>query len=108
MTAKKVFMSVDSAIVYLYGILNIIAMTMYFLSSSSENAVYERIITMDLYTWHVFGVFAIASFIFKLCAKEKLKSDSPFAKFLKTDIVLHAVFTAVSAVCIIFLFNRTF
>ena len=41
-------------------------------------------------------------------AKNKEDKETPFAKFLKTDIVLHAAFTVISAACIIFLFNRAF
>ena len=107
-TAKKMFLCINSAVVYLYGIMNATATLLYFFASLSESALYENIITADVYTWHIFGIFAIGTPIVKLWQKNKEDKETPFAKFLKTDIVLHAAFTVISAACIIFLFNRAF
>lgn len=108
MTAKKIFLCISSAVVYLYGIMNATATLLYFFASHSESALYENIITADVYTWHIFGIFAIGTLIVKLWQKNKEDKETLFAKFLKTDIVLHAAFTVISAACIIFLFNRAF
>mgnify|MGYP004482597745 FL=1 len=108
MTAKKMFLCINSAVVYLYGIMNATATLLYFFASLSESALYENIITADVYTWHIFGIFAIGTPIVKLWQKNKEDKETPFAKFLKTDIVLHAALTVISAACVIFLFNRAF
>lgn len=107
---KKTISIISSVIVCIYGILNVVSIVFYYIFDWSQAGKYvELILTMDLLTWHVFGIFSAVTLIIKIFWRTEAKKDvTRFSKLMSLDIVLHFIFFAVSFISIWILFKNAF
>ncbi len=104
----KVISVFSSIIVYIYGLINLLSfICMEFLPWEKFGGFVEMVLGLDIFTWLIFGLFAIVTWLVKLniCMKN---NESACSKFQKVDVVLHILFSIISFVNMYFLFHRAF
>lgn len=106
---RKTISYISSAIVYIYGTLNLLSLIVLNAFSWEQVGRFVNLVfTMDLFSWFIFGIFTVIILLFKLNFKEKVREEKVFFEYLKVDIVLHILFTIVSFINIMILFSRAF
>ena len=79
--------SISLCIVAVYCVLNSLFMCEYFLVNGTLSFFANIVFAIDLLTWHIYGLFAIISFIYKVFKKNK---------YSKLNIFLHLIFMVIS------------
>ena len=95
----NLFSMISLCIVGFYCVVNIPLM----LSQSTHNAVLAAIYFIDGYTWHIYGLFAIISFIVKLFMEKENNKEK-----YKLNLILHTVFMVASFAEMLFIFGNPF
>lgn len=95
----NLFSMISLCIVGFYCAVNIPLM----LVQSTYNDFLAAIYFIDAYTWHIYGLFAIISFIVKLFMEKENNTEK-----YKTNIILHTVFMLVSFAEILYIFGSPF
>lgn len=99
--AYKVFSVVSLLIPAFYCIANLL-MILLLKMSISENDIALGIVgfifSLDVVTWHIYGIFAIATLIIKYLKDKKYNANT----------ILHIIFTIVSFVEIYYIISRGF
>lgn len=106
---RKTISYISSAIVYIYGTLNLLSLIVLNAFSWEQVGRFVNwVFTMDLFSWFIFGIFTVIILLFKLNFKEKVREEKVYFEYLKVDIVLQILFTIVSFINIMILFSRAF
>ena len=95
----NIFSKISLCIVGLYCIINIPLM----LSQTIGNDINAAIYFVDAYTWHVYGLFAVISFIVKLFMEKENNKER-----YKLNIILHTIFMFASFAEILYIFGNPF
>lgn len=95
----NIFSKISLCIVGFYCIINIPLM----LSQTISNSINAAIYFIDAYTWHVYGLFAIISFIVKLFMEKENNKEK-----YKLNIILHTIFMLASFAQILYIFGSPF
>ena len=95
----NLFSKISLFIVGFYCLINIPLM----LSQTAENIVFASVYFIDAYTWHIYGLFAIISFIVKLFMEKENNKEK-----YKLNIILHTVFMLASFAQILYIFGNPF
>ena len=74
-------------IVGFYCLINTVFMCEYFVAKGTLSVFANIVFTIDLFTWHIYGLFAIISFIVKVFKKNQ---------YSKLNIFLHLIFMMIS------------
>lgn len=95
--AYKMFSVISLLIPLTYSVANLFAIILLNVNSANENFIHT-IFTADLLTWHIYGIFAIATLIVKYLKDKKYNAN----------IILHIIFTIISFIEIYYLISRGF
>lgn len=104
------FSNISLWITAFYGIINVLAVLTWKMFAENIPALVYMLcnitLTIDLFTWHVFGLFAIVSFIvkFTVFCKEKIIFQKPH--FL--NLIFHLIFTVSFGFSVWWLFENSF
>lgn len=105
----KIFSWVSLTITALYGISNLAAMIlMNLLSSDKIQPLIEAILAVDVYTWHIFGVFSIGTLLIKSSKNLKYEEDNPENTHFDWNVLFHLLFMVMSFIGIAYLFKSCF
>ena len=97
--------STGSIITYIYCIMNLLAIPLVIMIPLDEVSFFtDPIFIIDGFTWHVYGIFSIITFIIKLTSL----SYSEKSASLKKATLLHLVAMIVSFAAIIYIFYNFF
>ncbi|MGN0486931.1 MAG: hypothetical protein ACI4GB_06820 [Acutalibacteraceae bacterium] len=100
---------VSLTITALYGISNLAAMILInLLSSDKIQPFIETVLTVDVYTWHIFGVFSIVSLLMKGAKSLKHEEDNPENTHFDWNVLFHLLFMVMSFIGIAYLFKSCF
>ncbi len=89
----KSFSAVSLFVVTLYFLLNTVFVLEWINMQGTLSVFANAVFMMDLFTWHIYGAFAIISFIIKVIYSNKYSG-----KKVRLNIVLHFIFTVISLV----------
>lgn len=92
----KVLSIISLLVTVFYGVINLIAII--FLNLSLNNEVANRIFTLDVLSWHIYGIFAIVTLIIKFVKDKKIN----------LNIIAHTILMVMSFIEIYYLFLRGF
>lgn len=95
----NLFSKISLFIVGFYCLINIPLM----LSQTIGNEINAAIYFIDAYTWHIYGLFAIISFIVKLFIEKENNKEK-----YKFNIILHTIFMLASFAQILYIFGNPF
>jgi len=94
-----------SVITYIYCIMNLLVIIISLLFSSDDLLfLTSPIFLIDGYTWHVYGIVSLFTFILKLSSLSHNEQNLS----LKKATILHLIAMIISFVCIIFIFFNFF
>ena len=91
--------SVSLFIVGLYCLFNSLLMLEVMYAKGTLSAFADTVFFIDLFTWHVYGLFAIISFIIKVSEKNK---------YSKLNVFLHLIFMLISFFEIYWMIQKAF
>lgn len=104
---KKVISFISSAVVWVFGIANILAVILYFSDDFGKvEKLMGLIVGIDLLSWIPFVVFSIATLIIKIIWKKEVRPGDKCLKYMKADIIFHILFSLVSFASFVFLFSK--
>lgn len=96
----NIFSKISLAIVGFYSVINIPLL----LSQTVDDNIFNApIYFIDAYTWHIYGLFAIISFIVKLFMEKENNKEK-----YKLNIVLHTALMLISFAEILYIFGSPF
>lgn len=95
----NLFSIISLFIVGFYCIINIPLM----LSQTIGNEINAAIYFIDAYTWHIYGLFAVISFIVKLFMEKENNKER-----YKFNIILHMIFMLISFAQLLYIFGSPF
>lgn len=105
----KIILGISSVITYSYGLFNLVSYILMNAFPWDKVGVFiEGMLTFHLLTWPFFGVFAVATLLSKIYLLTKFEKECSYLKFLKIDISLHILFSVISVINIVALFDRAF
>ncbi len=109
MKKNNIFIEIGSVVTYIYGVLNMLSVVC-MLVFPWDKIVWltECILTVDVFTWHIFGILSILTFIGKANNFIKEKQNGILRKYTTTTTSLHFVFMIISFICIGYMFNVCF
>lgn len=87
----KRFSVISLGVVVVYFLLNGLLVLEWLNMQGTLSLFADVVFFIDLFTWHIYGLFAIISFIVKACSVNKYRS-----KGLSLNVVLHFIFTIAS------------
>lgn len=94
-----------SIITYIYCVMNLMAITLVFtIPLDSVSFLTDPIFIIDGFTWHIYGIFSILTFIIKLTSLGYSDGNSS----LKKSTLSHLVAMIVSFAAIIYIFFNFF
>ncbi|MBR3767207.1 MAG: hypothetical protein IKL10_03090 [Clostridia bacterium] len=108
-----IFSFVSLVIITIYALLNLYCISFWLIEwnigHTIENVfsrVAMNVLTLDLFTWHVFGAFCFITLIIKAISlkNNKILREKRFI----VDIILHALLSLCIVGCICFLFSKAF
>ena len=94
MKSESKYKSLSSAslfIVALYCLFNSLLVLIWLNTRGTLSAFATVLFTVDLFTWHIYGLFAIITFIIKVSGRKEFRF-----KGLDRNIILHFIFMVVS------------
>ncbi len=68
----------------------------------------DIVLGIDVFTWHIFGIFSIFTFIMKLWLNTKSVEDKANKNLFDVQSILHLLFMAVSFIGIYYIFENSF
>ncbi len=118
----EIFCFVSTAIIGMYAVCNLIAIALAFciwdklLISDLISDLFGLAVGLDVFTWHIFSVLCIITFIIKAVYIIKHRKKSYVLtgnamllnKKYTADIILHIIFSLISIGCIVFIFSNCF
>ena len=93
----KVFSVISLLVPVIYFISNSIMILLLNVSSANKSII-NTVFAVDVLTWHIYGIFAIATLIIKYIKDKKYNAST----------ILHAIFMIISFVEIHYLLSRGF
>lgn len=109
MNKNKIFIEVGSIVTYIYGAFNLLSVVFMFVFPWDEITwLTELVLSVDVFTWHIFGAFSIFTFIGKIKCVIKEKQKGIQREYTTITTILHLIFMIVSFVCICYLFSVCF
>ena len=102
---RKLLIKTGFVITILYGLLNLIAIID---AQGNLGLISELALSVDVYTWHVYGIFSIVTLIIKLSSNGAEVDNKLREKWLDLQSVLHFVFMLISFGGIYYLFENCF
>ena len=99
----KSFSSVSIFVITVYFLLNTILVIEWLNMQGTLSAFADVVFFIDLFTWHIYGIFAIVSFIVKAFMINKNKS-----KYSIANVILHFILMTVSFIEIYHMIQNAF
>lgn len=103
MKKYNVFANISLGITALYCILNLIAVVE--ISFSLSQIISPYALTLDVFTWLIYAIFAVLTFVFKVVYTAKNKKEKLLGN---KNLILHFIFTVLSFIGICYMFNVAF
>lgn len=92
----KIFSVISLLVTAFYCFANLCVIVL--LKTSPENNIIDTIFSIDMLTWHIYGVFAIATLIIKYLKDKKYNANT----------ILHIVLMLISFIEIYYIISRAF
>ena len=109
MKKNNIFIEIGSVVTYIYGVLNMLSVICMLVFPWDEITwLTELVLSVDVFTWHIFGTFSIFTFIGKIKCVIKEKQKGIQREYTTITTILHLIFMIVSFVCICYLFSVCF
>lgn len=106
---KKLIMNIITnlgfIVTLIYGILNLAAVID---AQGNLSFIGDFVLGIDVFSWHIYGIFSIATLLIKLADNSKEVNNGSKEKWLDVQSVLHFVFMLISFACIYYLFKICF
>ena len=101
----NIFTNTGFIITFIYGILNLAAIVD---AQGNMSFIGDFVLGIDVFTWHIYGIFSIATLLVKIYSDSKAVDNATKAKWLDAQSVLHIVFMLLSFGGIYYLFENCF
>ena len=102
---RKLLIKAGLIITVLYGLLNLLAIVD---AQGNLGFIGELALSVDVYTWHIYGVFSIITLIIRLSSNSTEVDNGSREKWLDIQSVLHFIFILISFGGIYYLFENCF
>lgn len=102
---RKLLIKAGLIITVLYGLLNLLAIVD---AQGNLGFIGELALSVDVYTWHIYGVFSIITLIIRLSSNSTEVDNGSREKWLDIQSVLHFIFMLISFGGIYYLFENCF
>ena len=101
----NIFTNIGFIITFFYGILNLVAVIDV---QGNMSFIGDFVLGIDVLTWHVYGIFSIATLLIKLISNRGEVDNGHREKWLDIQSVLHFAFMVISFGAIYYLFDNCF
>ena len=101
----SIFTNIGFIVTFIYCILNVAAVIDV---QGNMSFIGDFILGIDVFSWHIYGVFSIVTLLMKLASDSKAVDNATKAKWLDVQSVLHIVFMLLSFGGIYYLFENCF
>lgn len=101
----NIFTNIGFLITLFYGVLNLAAVLD---AQGNMSFIGEFVLGIDVFTWHIYGIFSIVTLIIKLYSNGVDVDNKLRKKWLDVQSVLHFVFMLISFGGIYYLFENCF
>lgn len=109
MKKNNIFIEIGSVVTYIYGVLNMLSVICMLVFPWDKIAWFtECILTVDVFTWHIFGILSILTFIGKANNFIKEKQNGIHRNYTVITTILHFIFIIINFICIVYMFSMSF
>ncbi len=102
---KKHINNIGLCITVIYGVLNLLAVID---AQGNLGFIGELALGLDVYTWHIYGIFSIVTLFIKLLFNRDAVDRGEKERWLDIQSALHFIFMVISFGAIYYLFENCF